>query len=531
MRCFLTSISVILVCLCVHSSTANAFQGTRRYALIIGNNIGRDSDAELRYAQKDALRFSAVMQRHGGLKAENTIVMLGNSAKAVKRALQEINARIRMENDRHSSKSSLIVYYSGHADADGLHPGSATLSYNELRTLLRGSAADLRLLILDGCRSGGLTKVKGGSPTKRFHINVKSNDSAQGLIMISSSAAGEDSHESTALKASFFSHHFINGLVGAADEDSSGTVTLREAYAYAYRNTLRTSGRGVQLQHPTYSYEIKGRDEVIMTVLSGAQRSGRLRLGEAGEYLIYRGSEGGEIVAEVNVLQKNALIAIPAGRYFVQLQKRDHYREFTVSVGRGEISTIDTSSGRRVAYARLVRKGSEHKNISHQVFSRAGVRGAILAGGKPSPTMVLGYQFDLPTVSIALRARFSQEERHQLSNTLYIMQRDWGLGVSAQHYIDYSPFSVGIGLVAEAVQFRQVFSGESKVPARNSMAFSFGALFSVEREISDRVVLSLEGGPVTYLVRKVRTLGGEELGSSSAGILTAWASLGLGVLF
>lgn len=528
---FIVVIALALALLGQWTPDVHAFQGNRRYALIVGNNLGRGSDVELRYAQQDALRFSSVMQKHGGLKAENTVVMLGNSANAVKRALQEINARIREENDRSRSSSTLIVYYSGHADADGLHPGSKTLSYDELRILLRGSAANIRLLILDGCRSGGLTKVKGGTPTKRFHINANSNESAQGMIMISSSAAGEDSHESTELRASFFSHHLINGLVGAADEDSNGSVSLREAYAYAYRNTLRTSGRGVQLQHPTYSYDLKGRDEVIMTDLRGVKRSARLRLGEPGEYLIYRGSEGGEIVAEVNVLRKNAMLTVPAGRYFVQLRKRDHYREFSLSVGRGEIATIDTSAGRRVAYARLVRKGSEHQQISHQIFSRAGVRSALFRGGLASPSLVLGYQFDLPSLSLALRSRFSQEAEHQLSNTLNIMQRDVGLGVAAQHYFDYNAFSLGVGLVAEAVQFRQVFSGESMVPARNSIAFSFGALFTLERPIGKRLVLSLEGGPVTYLVNKARTVGGEELEATTTSALTSWVSVGLGVLF
>ncbi len=297
--------------------------------------------------------------------------------------------------------------------------------------------------------------------------------------MISSSAAGEDSHESDALQASFFSHHFINGLVGAADEDSSGTVSLREAYSYAYRNTLRTSGRGVQLQHPTYSYELKGRDEVVMTDLSGKQkRAGRLRLGEPGEYLIYRGSEGGEIVAEVNVLQKNALIAVASGRYFIQLRKRDHYREFNVSVGKGEITTIDTNAGRHIAYARLVRKGGQHQSSSQQLYSRVGIRGALLSGEQPSPSLLLGYQVDLPAMSFAIRGRINQSSPRALSSTLELSQRDLAFGVAAQHFFDFQTFSVGVGLVAEASVFQQNFSGGSAPPKRNSLALSFGGLFN-----------------------------------------------------
>lgn len=510
---------------------AHAFQGERRYAIVIGNNVGQARDAELRYAQEDALRFSSVMRKHGGLKAENTVVMLGDSAIAIKRAIVEINARIRIENDHSRAPSTLIVYYSGHADADGLHPGEASLSYEELRALLRGSAANVRLLILDGCRSGGLTRVKGGTPTQRFQINAQSNDSAQGMVMISSSAAGEDSHESDTLGASFFSHHFINGLVGAADEDANGQVSLREAYGYAYRNTLRTSGRGVQLQHPTYSYQLKGRDDVLMTDLASARKAGRLRLGEPGEYLLYRGAEGGEIVAELNVVQKHATIAVASGRYFVQLRKRDHYREFDVRVERGTITTIDSGKGRKVAYARLVRKGGQHQRIAHQLYSRVGIRGALLDGDAASPSLLVGYQFDLPAMSIALRGRFNQPGEQSLAPNLQLQQRDWGLGVAAQHYFDYETVSLGVGLVAEAVQFRQNFSGASSIATRNSLAFSFGALLTVERTISERLVVSIEGGPVTYLMRKARTDTGQEVSSEGESVLTGFLNIGLGVLF
>ncbi len=509
---------------------ASTFQ-ERRYAVVIGNNAGEGDDTELRYAQNDAQRFSAIMRRHGGVKAENTVVMLGDSASAIKRAILKINARIRSENDESLTPSMLIVYYSGHADAEGLHPGATSLSYEELRTLLRGSAATVRLLILDGCRSGGLTRVKGGSPAKTFQISARSNDSAQGFVMISSSAAGEDSHESDALQASFFSHHFINGLVGAADENADGIVSLREAYGYAYRNTLRASGRGVQLQHPTYSYELKGRDEVLMTDLTGTKKTGRLRLGEPGEYLIRRGSEGGEVVAELNVLHTGALIAMAGGRYFVQLRKRDHYREFQVVVKRGMVATVDTNAGRRVAYARLVRKGGEHQSISHQVYSRVGVRGALLRGGQASPSLVLGYQFDLPAMSFSVRARFGQDGRRDLTDGLQLQQRDWALGVVAQHFFDYEFASVGVGAITEAVQFRQSFSGSTSMSPRNSLALSFGALLTVERAVSRRLVFSLEGGPVTYLMRKARTETGEEVGAESDSTLTGWISLGMGMLF
>lgn len=456
--------------------------------------------------------------------------MLGDSAAAIRRALLELNARIREDNDRSQSPSTLLVYYSGHADADGLHPGHDGLSYRELKTLLRGSAASVRLLILDGCRSGGVTKVKGAKKAETFQIQAKSGEFAQGLVMISSSAAGEDSHESDALKGSFFSHHFVNGLLGAADEDSDGGVSLREAYAYAYRNTLRTSGRGIRLQHPTYSYELKGRDEVLMTQIRRS-KTARIQLGEPGEYLIFRGSESGEIEAEVNVLKDGAVIAVAAGRYFIQLRKRDHYREFSVTAKRGNTVKVDTSAGRRVAYARLVRKGGQHQRNSSQVYTRVGFRSGLLREQTGSMGVVIGYQLDLPALSIGVRARFNQATELALNDSLGLQHRDGALGLAAQHYFDLEAASIGLGLITEVVVHRQDFTGSQNMSARSSVGFGLGALVTVERAIGQRLVLAVEGGPMSYMMRKARTSLGEENGAENETVLSGFLSLGVGYMF
>ena len=56
--------------------------------------------------------------------------------------------------------------------------------------------------------------------------------------VLASSTASELSQESEALRASYFTHHLLSGLRGAADADRDGRVTLSEAYRYAYNRTL-----------------------------------------------------------------------------------------------------------------------------------------------------------------------------------------------------------------------------------------------------------------------------------------------------
>ncbi|MEZ4287262.1 MAG: hypothetical protein R3A47_03760 [Polyangiales bacterium] len=45
------------------------------------------------------------------------------------------------------------------------------------------------------------------------------------------------------LKGSFFTHYLVTAMLGAADMDRDGQVDLREAYQYAFENTIRASSR------------------------------------------------------------------------------------------------------------------------------------------------------------------------------------------------------------------------------------------------------------------------------------------------
>ena len=140
----------------------------------------------------------------------------------------------------------------------------------------------MRLLVVDACRSGAVTRVKGVRKIPEFAIKLEDRVEAEGTAMISSSTAGESSQESDRLRASFFSHHLVNALRGAADRNGDGRVTLSEAYAYSYAQTLRSSGQTLQLQHPTYAYDVKGSGDLVLTTLSGAEHNlGRLRLADA----------------------------------------------------------------------------------------------------------------------------------------------------------------------------------------------------------------------------------------------------------
>lgn len=512
---------------------ADAEFGDDRYSIVIGNNLGNAEDVQLSYAEADAKRFASVLQRYGGVAPENQVLMLGNTASDIRRALLKINARIRRDSSA-GKASVLIVYYSGHADAVGLHPGKESLAYAELRGFLEGSPAQIRLLLLDGCRSGNVTKVKGGSQAEEFEITAQSESGAEGVIMISSSAAGEDSHESEALKSSFFSHHLTNGLVGAADENRDDIVSLSEVYAYAYRNTLRESGKSRALQHPTFSYDLKGRADPAITRLkaSGRQRATRLQLREPGTYVVYRGSKNGSIVAEVNVRHKQALLSLPAGSYFVQYRRPSYYLEYNLRLSDGETRALSKSSGRKVAYARLVRKGSSERVFSQQVYSRIGAHGELLEGFGATPTLQLGYQVDWASLSLSIRGRAGRSSLNSLSTNLSVVTRELGIGLMAQKLWDLPYASFGIGLSGDITNLDQSFGGTATAPSRRATAFSMGIGFTTEIPLSERLILSAEAGPNTFVLSKANMDGNIEIGGSSPDTIVTWlAHLGIGVAF
>ncbi len=512
---------VVAVFTLLFSTLCNTAFADRNYAVIVGNNVGRKSERPLRYAERDARVFSDVLRRLGSFRSEDTVSVLGESAESIRRAILEVNARIRAESDLSRQRSALVVYYSGHADATGLHPGETKLSYEELRALLRGSAATVRVLILDGCRSGGLTNVKGGQPAEEFEVQIDTSPDVEGLVMISSSAAGEDSHESERLKASFFSHYLNNALIGAGDKNNDGKVTLNEAYVYAYNHTLKSSGRTTSLQHPTYAYDLKGRGELVMTrLLEGHHPIAQVMLTKPGLYLLYRGGLGDELVAEVDTIHRTRL-SLPPGSYMIQQRGSEHYLEYEVELQQGETLDLASAPHRRSSYAELVRKGAEHRTSSHGVYVSAFGRGGVLDGKGAALGASAAYGLDLRYISVGGHLRFSRAQ----SNAQHL---EFAAGLTAQHFFDLPIVSLGLGLLVEYVHHRQRFEEEA---TRQANGAAIGAVFTLQRAISGPLLLRLQGGPVTYVFREATVEGGAEVGSTSVSELTGWASLGIGWMF
>jgi hypothetical protein len=499
----------------------------RTWVVSVGHNDGAADEVSLLYAEQDARTVVDVLREYGKVSSRRTLLLMGEDAASVRRALQEVNATIRAQaNEGHPT--ALVVFYSGHADATSLHLGGTELPLEELKTLVEGSPAGVRLLVLDACRSGTVTRVKGVAAAESFAITLRDEVATEGLAIITSSAAGEASQESDRLRGSFFTHHMVNALRGAADHDDDGHVTLTEAYGYTYAQTLRSSGQTLALQHPTYSWEVKGRGELVLSTPAETRgRTARLRLGEAAQYLIMEGRQGGPVVAEVTPQGQRRELALPAGSYFVQQRKKDEYREFQVALTAGAVVELATLPYETVRYDRLVRRRGGPKAYAHNLSVLAGARGQMLAGEGSTPQLQLGYGRDFEWGSVGVRLRGMTVGTLGAGGLLAHRHDELGLGVSVLRFVDLDSVSVAFGLFVEGVLHRQRFDTERLASDRRALGAGYGGILLVERHLGGGVALRAEGGPVSGLFPRSEVRAGEEVGRVLTTPLTWWANGGL----
>lgn len=499
------------------------------WLIAIGNNRGDADEVQLLYAERDVRELADVLRTQGHIASDRVRILIDENAETVRRALVTINTQLRARSHEGHGTTSLLVFYSGHADADALHLRGTRLPFEELRGLVTSSPATMRLLIVDACRSGAVTRVKGVSTAPEFAIQLDDRVEAEGTAILSSSTAGESSQESDRLRASFFSHHLVNALRGAADRNGDGRVTLSEAYAYTYSQTLRSSGQTLALQHPTYSYDVKGSGDLVLTTVDGAGGStGRLRLADAGTYLIAEERETGAVVAELSTARDRALLSLPRGKYFVQRRGSYEYREFQVALAAGGEVDLNRTPYRAVRYDHLVRKRGGVRSSVHGLSLLGGARGELLPGEGVSPHLVLGYAADLPWLTVGARLRGSTIGLNAVDGALPSRRYELGLSVLLSRYVDLPWFSLAFGVSIEGILHTQrVESGARLASSRTSLGLGFGALFAIERSLYRGLGLRLEGGPMALLDRRAVITSGRESEGITESEFTWWLSGGL----
>lgn len=311
----------------------------RRVAVLVGANSAASGRSGLQYAYRDAQAMADVLTQVGGFDPRDVVVLRDPRPGQVLDALDTAAAQL----EGATSETLLLFYYSGHADQTALYPQGAPLPLLELRKRLDATTASVRVGIIDACSGGAWTRAKGLTRDAPFEVEVPFALTSEGSALIASSSGAEAAHETDAFLGSFFTHHFVAGLRGAADQSGDGEVTLSEAFAYARELTVRDTALQTDApQHPSFELRLRGRVDLPLARVAESTSLLSLRVVKGPLQLVHL--QTGVVVLEVPAGARTLLLALPPGRYVLRRSTTDGVSGREVTVEAQQSTQVDEAS-------------------------------------------------------------------------------------------------------------------------------------------------------------------------------------------
>jgi hypothetical protein len=456
---------------------ATAFAAdVQRWAVVVGTNTGLPADEPLVYAESDAERVASVLEDLGDVRSEDIVSLHDVDADRVRAALDELARRV--ERRRVPGDEALLYfYYSGHGDEDGLRLSGTELPFAELTELLQRIPVDVRVLVVDACQSGELTRLKGAMPAEPFEIHAEDRLDTEGMAIIASSSVGEDAQESDRLQGGVFTHHFLTGLMGAADASADKRVTLTEAFRYGYVETVRSTSKARFVQRPSFGFQLSGRSDLVLTRMDEPGRNAALALEGSGQWLLFEGPGEGDLVAELNV-DGDSLVSMAPGAYLIRHRNERGIREAAVDLPRGETLPLDVRDMTVIPPGQTVRKGLEDRTASVALTIGGGLIGPTSPGLGFGPLAHAGLSVDFEPMSLAVRVLGS---RHRATNDqVRLDQARVGFDVAGIKKVDTGPLSFGLGVRAGVDATLQWFDTPGEAPSRKASSGRVGPVLSAE---------------------------------------------------
>jgi hypothetical protein len=347
--------------------------GDERIAVIVGANLGDADEEPLRYAESDARRVRDLLVAIGGVRPSRAILITGGAPETVLRALREARGRA-AELGASGARVTLVFYYSGHGDDGALHLPEGNLGIRELRRAIAEVPADVRISILDSCRTP--RRRKGVTRGPSFAL-AAAPGAPRGTVELRASSEGEAAQESDELGASVFTHFLASGLRGDADADADGRVTLSELYSYVHRRTLLRTGVGPALQHPAATIDVTGAGEIILSQPAAAGAFLAVP-GGADRYLVFS-LPTGAVVGELSGASPQRL-ALPAGEFLVTRRAGARIAIAQVDLSWGGTKTLGDDDFRSISREELAARGGRVElralRLEPQLGAELALRGA-----------------------------------------------------------------------------------------------------------------------------------------------------------
>jgi hypothetical protein len=421
---------------------------THRVALLVANNRGAGERPPLRYAEDDAAKLGQTLTELGGVRREDLTVLAGRSLSAVRAALDEVTAKVaRLRGER----VVLIFYFSGHSDGEALEIGGGRLEFSELRRWLASTGADVRLLIVDSCRSGALLAEKGGTPGPAFQIRLSDELTSTGEALLTSAAADEAALESREIRGSFFTHHLVSGLRGAADASGDGAVTLAEAYDYAFSHTVSATTSTLHgPQHPAYDYRLSGQGDLVLTRLD--RPTALLELPRGFDRILVVDLGRDQVVAELPAGSARRL-AVPPGEYGVRAwrSRRAFAARFEVKSGmrrslRGEELALADATSAREKGGELIYAFPRPARFHPSLYVAAGAGGGVALDALAS--VRLGVR-SMGVSGVAVNLTVSSAHTNGFAETTAVAWLGYRFGFERRWLSGFIGFEAGGGLISQ----------------------------------------------------------------------------------
>jgi hypothetical protein len=326
----------------------------RRFAMVAGSNYGGESLIRLKYAETDARSFAAVLQDLGGVRPQDLVLTLSPDLSRFEDAMGRVRQMVRSPREM-DERRELVIYYSGHSDDEGLILGKDRYPWEQFRRDITDIPADVKIAILDSCSSGSLTRAKGGVARPAFLFDASSD--MTGHAYLTSASAEEAAQESDRIGASFFTHYLISGLRGAADTVGDGVVTLNEAYAYAFQETLASTEKTEYgPQHAAYDINLTGSGDLVLTDLRSSA-AGLTVAENIGGRLYFRDDQG-VLAVELNKTEgQKTELGLEPGVYSVVLDRKGARFAAEVRVTTRQRGTLSMSMLRAVPLDKATARG------------------------------------------------------------------------------------------------------------------------------------------------------------------------------
>ena len=488
---------------CVLAAPVTAMAEQRRFALVVGHNRGEPHEALLRYADRDAELVARTLEKRSGFSREDIVTLSNEPAQVLRARIEDLSGRIARAREA-GDEVLFLFYYSGHADSTSLHLGGTKMSFRELLEQVQQLDTPLNLMIVDACRSGILTQVKGAGPAEPFEFEQLDQPFGDRLAVIASANQGEDAQESERLRGSFFTHHLLAGLAGAADQSMDGVVTLDEAYEYARVETLRTTTNLARAQHPTSSIESLApsvKETLVLSTLVAREDEAVLSVEKGGKYYIYSRDESA-LFTQFTAFTPASMV-LPPGEYIVRKFVDEKIFQASIDLSAGVRSELSSGDFTVLSEREIVRKGvydltdSLSPPASLAVHAGAISRVAPTAGLSPMLGAQVGVWAEKHNLAMGLDLAYQQSEG--ANAWLRIDQRVLDVELEGAVALGVRRVGFWFGPHVGASLVSQLFETSRDAPPRTAMAYRAGAGAKVLVDVTRRMSPFVGGGAGVWL--------------------------------